>query len=156
MRWILLWTIPLVQDWLLDLLISSPACYYWATDAPFLVNDMNFGNSFAKEQEVFKFVYSCFSEKPLYLLLPWSPGSHQIQILLSVCGFWSHTQRSVPPTSLSSVEWELGHPPQEPHLQQEHWNSQGRHIVRLATLILSSWERRSNEKICMQLCCQNI
>ena len=34
MRWMLLSIIPLVQDRSLDLLTSSPACYYWATDAP--------------------------------------------------------------------------------------------------------------------------
>ena len=34
MRWTLLWIKPLAQDWLLDLLASSPVCYHWTTDAP--------------------------------------------------------------------------------------------------------------------------
>ena len=34
MRGILWWIMPLVQDWSLDLLTSSPACYHWAMDAP--------------------------------------------------------------------------------------------------------------------------
>ena len=34
MRWILFWIMPLLQDWSLDLLTSSPAQYHWAKDAP--------------------------------------------------------------------------------------------------------------------------
>ena len=33
MRWILLWIMPLVQDWSLNLLTSTPACYHCTTDA---------------------------------------------------------------------------------------------------------------------------
>ena len=33
-KMILLWIMHLVQDWSLDMLASSPAHYFWATDAP--------------------------------------------------------------------------------------------------------------------------
>ena len=33
-KWILLWIMPLVQDYSLDLLTCSPVRYHWATDAP--------------------------------------------------------------------------------------------------------------------------
>ena len=39
MGWILLYFMLLVQDWLLDLLISSPVRYFYATAAPFLSPD---------------------------------------------------------------------------------------------------------------------
>ena len=34
MRWVLLWIMPQVQDWSIDLLTSNPWCYYCTTDAP--------------------------------------------------------------------------------------------------------------------------
>ena len=38
MGWISLWIIRLVQDQSLDVLTSSPACYYYTTDTPKNVN----------------------------------------------------------------------------------------------------------------------
>ena len=32
MRWFWVWIMPMVQDWLLDLLISSPVCYHCTMD----------------------------------------------------------------------------------------------------------------------------
>ena len=40
MRWILLWIMPLVQDRLLDLLTSSPACYDCTTGGPMNIPDI--------------------------------------------------------------------------------------------------------------------
>ena len=55
MRWILIWNMPLVQDWSLDLLTCSPARYHCTKDAPHTIDA--FDKHVVIEKQILSHIY---------------------------------------------------------------------------------------------------
>ena len=86
---------PLVQDGLLDLLTSSPACYPYASDAP-IVNTTAFARHlhYYHLSSSFWFFFVLFQNLSCRLLWNFTYMFVRILLLVAILSFFNHSQNS--------------------------------------------------------------